>query len=278
MIISRDNMKELHCKVCGSANIVRKDEVYICESCNKEYSALEIIQLTEDDIETEHKTLKLNKGSIAEKSRRFHKVKSLSYYENLLKTNPNDWQGHFYVVYLNAQKAQINEIIPSISKLINASRKSLKLIKENIESPEKQMEALMQISGAFQIIAATYKNTNALNKTDNEALINRTNKEWTLRVEQLTKMFYSFGDEVKDLFGDDFEFIYLNSWKTGVWYNLDIVPLSDNKEAQINKIKEYELKIKKEDEEYDSKLKSKYGIDIGEKENDSFFKRIFKKS
>ena len=44
-------MKELHCKVCGSANIVRKDEIYICESCNKEYSALEIIQLTEDEVQ-----------------------------------------------------------------------------------------------------------------------------------------------------------------------------------------------------------------------------------
>lgn len=271
-------MKELHCKVCGSANIVRKDEIYICESCNKEYSALEIIQLTEDDIETEHKTLKLSKGSIAEKSKDFHKVKPLSYYENISRTNPNNWEGHFFVVYLKAQKAQINEIIPSISKMINASHKSLKLIKENIKSPEKQMEALMEISGAFQIIAATFKNTNTNMKTNNEALINRTNKEWILRVEHLTRMFYSFGDEVKELFGEDFNLIYLNSWKTGVWYNLDIVPLSDNKEAHINKIKEYELKIKKEEEEYDSKLKSKYGIDIEEKEKDSFFKRIFKKS
>lgn len=271
-------MKELHCKVCGSANIVRKDEAYVCGSCGKEYSALEIIQLTEDDIEAEHKTLKLSKGSITEKSKDFHKIKPLPYYENLLKTNPNDWQGHFFVVYLKAQKAEINEIIPSISKLINASHKSLKLIKENIKGKEKQMEALMEISGAFQIIAATFKNTNAVNKPNNQALINRTNKEWILRVEHLTKMFYSFGDEVKDLFGEDFEFIYLNSWKTAVWYNLDIIELSDNKEAHINKIKEYELKIKNEEDEYDSKLESRYGINIEEQESGSFFKRIFKKS
>lgn len=271
-------MKELHCKLCGSGNIIRKDETYICASCNKEYSAMEIIQLTEDDIEEEHKTLKLTKGSIAEKSRDFHKVKSLSYYENLLKANPDDWQGQFFVVYLNAQNAEINDIIPSISKLINASHKSLKLIKENVESSQKQMEALMEISGAFQIIAATFKNTNSNKKTDNEALIARTNKEWVLRVEHLAKMFYSFGDEVKDMFGEDFKLIYLNSWKTAVWYNLDIVSLSANKEAQINKIKEYELKIKKEDEEYDSKLESKYGINIEEDSRDSFFKRIFKKS
>ena len=194
-------MKELHCKLCGSGNIIRKDETYICEACNKEYSAMEIIQLTEDDIEEEHKTLKLTKGSIAEKSRDFHKVKSLSYYENLLKANPDDWQGQFFVVYLNAQNAGINDIIPSISRLINASHKSLKLIKENVESSQKQMEALMEISGAFQIIAATFKNTNSNKKTDNEALIARTNKEWVLRVEHLAKMFYSFGDEVKDMFG-----------------------------------------------------------------------------
>ena len=48
-------MMEIHCKDCGGKEFARKEEMYICTSCGREYSAFEVIELT-DDVISDQKT------------------------------------------------------------------------------------------------------------------------------------------------------------------------------------------------------------------------------
>lgn len=64
-------MMEIHCKECGGNKFARREEMYICTGCGREYSAFEVIELT-DDVISNQKTFESKKGSITENTKDFH--------------------------------------------------------------------------------------------------------------------------------------------------------------------------------------------------------------
>lgn len=246
---------EIHCKECGSNKFARKEEMYICTSCGREYSAFEVIELT-DNVISDQKTFESKKGSITEKTKDFHPKKPLSYYEAALKRNPNDYNVQLNIIYLKADHAKVTEIIPYIRKMINISPKILKSIKDSNLTDEKEMEAIWEVGGAFQITAVTFKNSGDANrrKMANDAYAQRVNKEWYLRILELTKLFFTFGDDLERFFDGKYEELAVNSYKTGIWYYLDIIKLADDQDVHIKKIRYYEEKIRLVEGDFESKL------------------------
>ena len=263
-------MMEIHCKDCGGKEFARKEEMYICTSCGREYSAFEVIELT-DDVISDQKTFESKKGSITEKTKDFHPKRSLSYYESALKRNPDDFNAQLNIIYLNAEKAKVTEIIPYIRKMINLSPKILKSIRDSHLDDDREMEAIWEVGGAFQITAVTFKNSGDSNtrKMANDAYVQRVNKEWYLRILELTKLFFTFGDDLERIFDGKYGDLSMNSYKTGIWYYLDIIKLAEDQDVHIKKIKHYEEKIRLIEPEYESKLNLK----VSENKN-SFFGRL----
>ena len=261
---------EIHCKDCGGKEFARKEEMYIGTSCGREYSAFEVIELT-DDVISDQKTFESKKGSITEKTKDFHPKKPLSYYESALKRNPDDFNAQLNIIYLNAEKAKVTEIIPYIRKMINLSPKILKSIRDSHLDDDREMEAIWEVGGAFQITAVTFKNSGDSNtrKMANDAYVQRVNKEWYLRILELTKLFFTFGDDLERIFNGKYEELSMNSYKTGIWYYLDIIKLAEDQDVHIKKIKHYEEKIRLIEPEYESKLNLK----VSENKN-SFFGRL----
>ena len=263
-------MMEIHCKDCGSNKFARKEEMYVCTGCGREYSAFEVIELT-DDVISDQKTFESKKGSITEKTKDFHPKKPLSYYEAALKRNPDDFNAQLNIIYLSAEKAKVTEIIPYIRKMINTSPKILKSIKDSHLTEEKEMEAIWEVGGVFQITAVTFKNSgdSSTRKMTNDAYAQRVNKEWYLRILELTKLFFTFGDDLERIFDGKYEELAINSYKTGIWYYLDIIKLADDQDVHIKKIRHYEEKIRLVEPDFESKLDIKVG-----KNKESFFGRL----
>ena len=263
-------MMEIHCKDCGGNKFARKEEMYICTTCGREYSAFEVIELT-DDVISDQKTFESKKGSITEKTKDFHPKKPLSYYESALKRNPEDYNAQLNIIYLSAEKAKVTEIIPYIRKMINTSPKILKSIKDSHLTEEKEMEAIWEVGGVFQITAVTFKNLGDSNtrKMANDAYAQRVNKEWYLRILELTKLFFTFGDDLERIFNGKYEELSINSYKTGIWYYLDIIKLADDQDVHIKKIRHYEEKIRLVEPDFESKLDLKVGNN-----KESFFGRL----
>lgn len=263
-------MMEIHCKDCGNNKFARKEEMYICTGCGREYSAFEVIELT-DDVMSDQKTFESKKGSITEKTKDFYPKKPLSYYESAIKRDPNDFNAQLNIIYLKADKAKVTEIIPYIRKMINISPKVLKSIKDRHLDEEKEIESIGEVYGVFQITAVTFKNTGDSNtrKMTNDAYAQRANKEWYLRILELTKLFFTFGDDLESIFDGKYEELAVNSYKTGIWYYLDIIKLADNQEVHIKKIKDYEEKIRLFEPDFESKL----DVNLS-KNKESFFGRL----
>lgn len=263
-------MMEIHCKDCGCSKFARKEAMYVCTSCGREYSAFEVIELT-DDVISDQKTFESKKASITEKTKDFHPKKPLSYYETALKRNPEDYNAQLNIIYLKADKAKVTEIIPYIRKMINISPKILKSIKDSHLDEDKEMEAIWEVSGVFQITAVTFKNSEDSNtrKMTNDAYVQRVNKEWYLRILELTKLFFTFGDDLEGFFDGKYGELSINSYKTGIWYYLDIIKLADDQDVHIKKIRHYEEKIRLVEGDFESKLDIKVG-----KNKESFFGRL----
>ena len=65
----------------------------------------------------------------------------------------------------------------------------------------------------------------------------------------------------------------VNSYKTGIWYYLDIIKLADNQDVHIKKIRHYEDKIRLIEPDFESKL------DLKVSENkSSFFDRLLSRN
>ena len=238
-------MMEIHCKECGGNKFARREEMYICTGCGREYSAFEVIELT-DDVISNQKTFESKKGSITENTKDFHPKKPLSYYESAFKRNPNDFNAQLNIIYLKADKAKVTEIIPYIRKMTNISPKILKSIRDSQMDEDKEMEAIWEVGGVFQITAVTFKNSGDANtrKMANDAYAQRVNKEWYLRILELTKLFFTFGDDLERVFDGKYNDLAVNSYKTGIWYYLDIIKLAEDQEVHIKKIRNYEEKIR----------------------------------
>ena len=176
-----------------------------------------------------------------------------------------------YIIYLNAEKAKVTEIIPYIRKMINLSPKILKSIRDSHLDDDREMEAIWEVGGAFQITAVTFKNSGDSNtrKMANDAYVQRVNKEWYLRILELTKLFFTFGDDLERIFNGKYEELSMNSYKTGIWYYLDIIKLADDQDIHIKKIRHYEEKIRLAEHDYESKLDLKVA-----KNKDSFLGRL----
>ena len=267
-------MMEIHCKECGGNKFARKEEMYICTSCGREYSAFEVIELT-DDVISDQKTFESKKGSITEKTKDFHPKKPLSYYESALKRNPDDFNAQLNIIYLRADKAKVTEIIPYIRKMTNISPKILKSIRDSHLDEEKEMEAIWEVGGVFQITAVTFKNSGDANtrKMANDAYAQRVNKEWYLRILELTKLFFTFGDDLERVFDGKYKDLAINSYKTGIWYYLDIIKLAEDQEVHIKKIRNYEEKIRLVEPDFESRLDLKVG-----KNKESFFGRLLSRN
>ena len=153
--------------------------------------------------------------------------------------------------------------------------KILKSIKDSHLDEEKEMESIWEVGGAFQITAVTFKNLGDSNtrKMANDAYAQRVNKEWYLRILELTKLFFTFGDDLERIFDGKYEELAVNSYKTGIWYYLDIIKLAENQEVHIKKIRDYEEKIRLYEPDYESKLDFKVN-----KNKSSFFGRLLSRN
>ena len=107
----------------------------------------------------------------------------------------------------------------------------------------------------------------------NDAYAQRVNKEWYLRILELIKLFFTFGDDLERFFDGKYEELSINSYKTGIWYYLDIINLADDQEVHINKIRHYEEKIRLVEPDFESKLDIKVG-----KNKESFFGRLLSRN
>jgi len=127
-------MKKLACEMCGSTNIVKKDGLWVCQSCGAKYSPEEAKKMMVEG------TVKIDNSSEAENfkklAKRYHDdgdlKKADEYYDKLLELNPDDYDAVFYKGIISAMKSNFTNynynLYDGFPELVSAYRTTLNIL------------------------------------------------------------------------------------------------------------------------------------------------------
>lgn len=233
-------MKAIVCEMCGSHDLIKKDDVYVCQNCDTKYSTEEakklMIEVKTDESEKMQKFLQLARQARVEGN----SPKASEYYNKVLSINPNDWEASFYSVYFDGASCKIGEIGISSNRIKNRTISVLKEVKNNTDINDyhkcyKEIgDAVVNVGQAFYQ-SATNHLINYANETNsiNEA------KSW---LTSNLDMMISTADTILEVFGDK-EYalsIYKNAFNCSM-------------RADLNLFKQLTDKIKSLDANFDVK-------------------------
>lgn len=87
-------MKQLTCEMCGGTDLVKQDDLFVCQTCGTKYSVEEAKKLV---VEVDNSKKMAN---LYERARQSLAVDDLEhaaeYYKQILDEDPNDWEAYFY--------------------------------------------------------------------------------------------------------------------------------------------------------------------------------------
>jgi TM2 domain-containing membrane protein YozV len=121
-------MKKLICEMCKSADIVKEDGVFVCQSCGTKYSVEEAKKMMVDGTEDEAMKVKVDNSAkldnlytLARRAKEENNSeKAAQYYEQILQESPHSWEAMFYSnFYAAVLKWRNGEKIRALTSLQN---------------------------------------------------------------------------------------------------------------------------------------------------------------
>lgn len=269
-------MKQLKCEMCGSADIVKQDGVFVCQSCGTKYSVEEAKKMMVEGTVEVQGTVKVDSSEDLKKLYQAARnaretcddATALKHYENISAKDPDSWEALFYLVILKTKSIKNGEIASSAISVANGLNRVFQLIKETVSDKNEQKKCVKEVveeclETSVRLLFASesfYKTVtkgnglialtgvigaaSSLNSTGN-ALVE--NKE---RYSFIADIMCACGDNIEhyfDLQDKDYREYAVSSWKQMI--DLDVqykmrhgsyVYDKQKRERYINKLNKYE--------------------------------------
>lgn len=266
-------MKALTCEMCGSTNLIKKDGVFVCQSCGTQYSVEEAKKMMVEGTVDVKGTIKVDTSdelkNLYEIARRAkdsdNNENAAKYYDMILVKDPQSWEANFYVVYFKAMACKIAEIWSAANSLSNCVKPVLELVRDNVASGEEQKKVIEELKLRF-LLASTLLAKASKNHFDgiDIQIKEKYRSEFIDRASAAAHILYLFGDTLETVFPTTFGKDAAYSWKKAIEINNNILLpeiLDDNiADRNIEKMKGYVEKIKKYDSNYEAPEFKKFEI------------------
>ena len=270
-------MKQLTCEMCGGTDMIKKDGVFVCQSCGTKYSVEEAkklmiegpVEVTGtvkiDSAESFNKALKNARGAKEEKNWNL----ATKYYEEVRNIDPENWEAIFYNNYSKSMDGTIGDIPSSARSLSNCLKTVIRCVQNHLPENEKQpaveqmSKDIKDISELFCFGAMDYYNNIDKNGISGESYVKYFEQCMDM-LESAAKINTTFADELEAQFGTK-EFaqsIIMEYYKLGITQMYKTTEIQDsNAEGKDLLLKlffnryngflyEISEKIKKYDPEY----------------------------
>ncbi|MBQ7999924.1 MAG: hypothetical protein IJ298_01740 [Ruminococcus sp.] len=202
-------MKAIVCEMCSSHDIVKKDGMYICESCGTKYTTEEakkmMVDISGSTVKIDTSDKLKNMYEVARRAKDDNNSETAAkYYDMILMEDPSSWEATFYSSYFSAMQTKIINIASAAYKVKNSSVTAIQMIKDNVADESEQDEAVSQLVASIVIIGTmlhssalkTYKGT-----TFNDASYEQKHQqEYIDRAVAVKDMLYATGDQIEKLF------------------------------------------------------------------------------
>ena len=201
-------MKQLTCEMCGSTDLIKKDGVFVCQSCGTKYSVEEAKKMMiEGTVDVSGSTVKVDNSekldnirTLAKRAKESNDTKTAAqYYAQILEADPNDWEAVFYTTYLDALNIRLAEIGPSCNRVANCLKPVLELINETVTDESSQGKSCDTVFyDLLNLHSIITSNTRSYMGNDADSKM-KTIDEWIV---PCNSIFVIFGDLVNSLFHD----------------------------------------------------------------------------
>ena len=185
-------MKRLVCEMCGSIELLKQDDRYICQACGTNYTTEEAKKLLIEisgSIDVSGSTVKVDNSSFVQKSlANARRAKSKEdweecerYYNMVEQHEPNNIEAIFYSSYGKARMAMVDSDRFKREQKLNVLSRSISIIDDNYDpSPERyleQMKLIEQINSDLMALVCgnfVYNTTTSSDGTYNITTDDRT--------------------------------------------------------------------------------------------------------
>ncbi|MDR0984541.1 MAG: hypothetical protein LBL93_06020 [Ruminococcus sp.] len=249
-------MKQITCEICGSNELIKQDEVFVCQYCRTQYSPEETKKMIEGTVKIDNSDKINNLYILAHRARDDDNYESaVKYYEMILQENPYSWEAAFYKVYYSSMQS-IREDIPNAEERINKCAASvLKLIKDKISEKNEQQKAVTEvalrvneISEMFAAVVSKYYTDNTKYSAKNILVIT---DEYIKSMLSCANTLYNIGDRLVDLFDEKYASdLAVDMWKSGVKYGNSVGHLVKDKSTNRQNITQNTRKIQNFEPDY----------------------------
>ncbi|MBQ7265581.1 MAG: hypothetical protein IJS61_05730 [Firmicutes bacterium] len=156
-------MKALKCEICGSTDMVKQGEYYVCQHCSCKYTAEDAKKLmvdvkVEGSVSIDNTKKLKNLYNLARRARNeSNNANAANYYKQILLENSNDWEANFYSVYCTAMSCKIGQISSAVYSVRNCIGSTFHMIKNYTPTNEHKLH-YSKVETGVQILGITMGN------------------------------------------------------------------------------------------------------------------------
>ena len=178
-IEGRQNMNAIMCELCGSNDVVKQGDYFVCQHCGTKYSL--------EDAKKLIKTVKIdnseNLSNLYELARRAKDSNNWedaqNYYGQIVQQDAHSWEAYFYSVYYRQLNCKIYQIANSAGNIQNAIHPTIELIQKYVPK-EEQKAAYTEVAKQCTMAAMLLKN-GAKNHYNNNGTVDGARSEYKVR-------------------------------------------------------------------------------------------------
>ena len=148
--------------MCGSADLLKQDGVFVCQNCSTKYSVEEARKMMVEGtvrIDNSEKIAKYYQLARTAKEEDDSKT-AAKYYGLIREEDPESWEAKFYSIYYEAIECKVAEAYSMCVKLEKIASSILSSIKNN-EPKDKQAECVLEVASKINDIALMFLNGNS---------------------------------------------------------------------------------------------------------------------
>ena len=224
-------MKKIQCELCGGKNIVKENEFFICQDCGAKYTLEQAKKMLSNEETDSHNNQTSGEDNLRNMARRALESKDYEhiekYYEELCKSNSNDWEAVFYKLYGNAMNITFRQLDKKIILLQN-SLDGLERVVSSYTDKIERVRSVMAIGLGIVEICTKFRSIafdmyyNCLEKRDyyrdgitDPDLVSKYNQiDYTKRLDEIGKICLVWGEIQIPLLEDFLDDKQKKEWNT----------------------------------------------------------------
>ena len=164
-------MKAVVCEMCGSTDLLKKDGVYVCQSCGTKYTLEEARKMMVEGtvsikgkVQIDNTSDLSNLYQLARRARHSgDKAKALKYYDKVLEKDANNAEASFYSACYGAlsdvESALISDIEEAANSICSFVEPYIRSLKESGLDEEKLTEEVSEAEDSAFLLCETYYNS-----------------------------------------------------------------------------------------------------------------------